>query len=46
MLKKQYEVCLHDKGVGELKDTRDVSKQNKSNIIEAKSQHQIIWREK
>ena len=36
---------LHDKGVGEIRDTRNISKHNKSNIQPADSQYQIKWKD-
>ena len=33
------------KGLGETRDTRNMSKHNKSNIQQVDSQHQIEWRE-
>ena len=33
---------LHDKCLEEIRDIRNISKHNKSNIQEANSQHQII----
>ena len=35
---------LHDKGLRKIRDTRNISKHNESNIQQADSQHQIKWR--
>lgn len=35
---------LHDKGLGDIRDTRDIPKHNKGNIQRANSQYQIKWR--
>ena len=36
---------LHDKGLGAIKNIRNISKHNTSNIQQANNQHQIKWRE-
>ena len=47
MLKRirQIPTLLHDKVLGEIRDTRNISNPNKSNIQQANSQHQIRWGE-
>ena len=35
---------LHDKDLGEINDTRNIPKHNKSNRQQANSKHQIKWR--
>jgi hypothetical protein len=42
---KKNQTPLHDKSLGESKDTRCIDKQSKGDIYQANSQHQIKWRE-
>ena len=46
MLKKPGEnsTPLHDKGLGEIRNTRNIPKCNKGKIQQANSQHQTKWR--
>ena len=41
----QNSTPLYDKVLGDWKDTKIISKQNKSNIQQTDSKHQIKWRE-
>ena len=36
---------LHDKGIGEMRDKRNIPKHNKGNIQQTNSQHHTKWRE-
>ena len=47
MLKKHSIIptSLHDKGLGEIRDKRNIIKNNKSKTQQADSQHQTKWRE-
>ena len=44
MLKKNL-TSLYGKGLGGTRDTRNICKDNESNLQQADSQHQIQWRE-
>ena len=47
MMKKPLKntTSLHDKGLGESRDTRNIPKHNKGNIQQANRQHQTKWRD-
>jgi hypothetical protein len=36
---------IHDKSLGKIRNSRPITKHNKSNIQQASSQHQTKWRE-
>ena len=43
--KQTNKTQLHYKSLGEIRDTRHISKHSKGNVQQADSQHQIKWRE-